>query len=300
MKNAAPFWRRFGGWGILGMAVAAMILLLLRNPPIEVDGASVERKEFIETLISDGILRSKTRITVTAFAMGELGRMPYRVGDELKKGAVIAELLWDVKPEPVRAPIAGVISKVYRESAGPILRGEPIVEMVDPRHLEGIAEVLTIHASLVRPGNPAFITIPGMPEPIRARVIRISKAGFVKISALGVEEERTEVTLALEHPARELVQHLGSTYHVEVAIETRRTPNAVLVPTGALIRDGSDWAVYRVKEGRARKERVEIAGTSGGSAKLAGDAQIKPGDRVIVYPGDLVKDGIRVKERDSR
>jgi HlyD family secretion protein len=86
---------------------------------------------------------------------------------------------------------------------------------------------------------------------------------------------------------------------MEVAIEIGRSPEALVLPTGALIRDGSDWAVYRIAGGKATKTRAEITATSGGWAKLAGSGALSAGDRVILYPGDLVKDGVCVREREN-
>jgi HlyD family secretion protein len=67
------------------------------------------------------------------------------------------------------------------------------------------------------------------------------------------------------------------------------------IPTAALTRDGDAWSVYVVESGRAVTRRVQIGERSDEDAQLL--AGLKPGDRVVVYPGDRVVSGARVEVR---
>lgn len=273
--------------------VAALIYVIAVPRPVKVEVAKVSIGAFQETIRADGVLRSKERYTVPAFAEGDIKRVSLKVGDPIKKGDQITELYWDVKYDPVRAPISGVISKVYRESAGPIRRGEPIVEIVDPSRLEVMAELLTTDAVRLHSGSEVSIDNWSGGKPIDAKVIRISKAGFTKQSALGVEEERTEVTADLENPPANILENVGSTFHVDVLFKVSETTDAIKVPVGALFRDGTDWAVYLAENGRAHKSKVEVAGL--GTQEASIKSGIHEGQQVLVYPGDLVKDGTRIR-----
>lgn len=281
------------GLTAFSLALVVLFYLILAPRAVKVDVAKVTVGPFQETIRSDAILRSKDRYTVPAFADGDIKRVSWRVGDPVKKGATITELLWDVRYVPVRAPISGVISKVYRESAGPIRRGEPIVEIIDPSKLEVMAELLTTDAIRLRPGFRAWIQDePGGPK-IEARVTRVSKAGFVKPSALGVEEERTEVTADLVNPPKKFIANVGSNFHVSAVFIVSERERALKVPVGALFRDGPQWAVYVVKDGRAHKVTVEVSAL--GPQEAAIGSGLTEGQEVLVYPGDLVKDGSRLR-----
>lgn len=279
--------------GIGIAAVAALAYLAGAPRPVEVEIATVKRAPFREVIKSDGVLRSKKRHIVPAFAEGDIKRVDLKVGDAVRKGQPITELYWDIKYEPVKSPIGGVISKVFRESAGPIHRGEPIVEVVDPSQLEVVAELLTTDAARVRVGNPAAVDGWGEGQALSASVARVSKAGFVKQSALGVEEEKTEVTMELKSIPQNVLSRVGSTFHVDVSIEISRHENVLVMPIGALFRDGANWSVYRIVSGRAVRTNINPVGRGSGEVML--DGGIGEGDQIVVFPGDLVKDGTRVR-----
>ncbi|NDD93446.1 HlyD family efflux transporter periplasmic adaptor subunit, partial [bacterium] len=264
--------KRRANWILRGSAlflVLALIGVLVIPRSVVVEVAVVKRGDFHEAIRSEGYLRSKEIHTVSAFADGDIRRVDLRVGDIVEKGQVITHLFWDIRWEPVRAPLSGTISRVYRESAGPIRRGEPIVEILDPKKLEVIVELLTPDAARVSAGNRAKVEDWGGVDAFDAVVSRVSKAGFTKQSALGVEEERTEVALDPVQMPQILLSRLGSKFHTDVSIDIAVYPNALSVPSGALFRDGEDWATYRVISGRAKTTRVRI------SARSAQDAMIE-------------------------
>lgn len=90
--------------------------------------------------------------------------------------------------ETVRAPVGGRVLKVTRESAQlPSSGKELLLEIGDPADMDVVVELLSSDAVQVRVGSPATIRISGDPP---ARVSRIEPAGFTKVSALGIEEQR--------------------------------------------------------------------------------------------------------------
>jgi HlyD family secretion protein len=276
-------------------ALAGLIYFIFAPQAIEIEAAKVRIRLFKVTLRADGILRSKERYTVPAFADGDIKRVTLKVGDSIKKDDLITELFWDIKYEPLRAPVSGVISKVHRESSGPIRRGDPIVEIIDPTQLEVVAELLTTDAVRLPQGAIAWIDDWSGGPPIRAKVSRISKAGFTKQSALGVEEERTEVTANLVDAPPQVLDRLGSSFHVDVTFEISQSNNALTIPVGALFRDGSTWAVFVAENGRARKRTVNVLAIGSEDASLL--SGVTEGEIVLVYPGDLIKDNTPVHLR---
>jgi HlyD family secretion protein len=276
-------------------ALIVLVYMLLAPKTLLVESAAVTRGVFREVIRADGILRSKKHLIVQAAADGDIKRIDLEVGDSVSKGQAVTQLFWDTDWDPVRSPITGVISRVFRESAGPVRRGDPLVEVLDPAKLEVRSELLTTDAVRVSPGAPVTVEGWGDSSAIPAKVVRISKAGFTKVSALGVEEERTEVTMDPAPIAAELLSRIGSTFHVDVTIQVSEKKDALKAPTGAIFRDGDGWAVYVVDSGRARLRKVVIA--SLGSPEVMIASGLAEGDRVVVYPGDLVKDGSRLEDR---
>jgi HlyD family secretion protein len=126
---------------------------------------------------------------------------------------------------------------------------------------------------------------------LAATVRRIEPAGFTKVSALGVEEQRVNVVLDFVDGGEECAS-LGDAYRVETRIVLWEAPNVLKVPTNALFRDNTQWAVYVVSGGRARRTIVEIGHQTAQEAEVLDG--LTEGARVIVHPGDLVRDGARI------
>jgi HlyD family secretion protein len=192
----------------------------------------------------------------------------------------------------VTAPASGVVLRILKESEGPVAAGTPLVEVGDPSHLEVVLDLPTADAVRVRPGQPARVTGWGGGEALRARVYRVEPSAYTKLSPLGVEEQRVDVLLEPEGPGW---ASLGDGFTVDAQIVVREVDDAVRVPSSALFRDGEGWALYAIEGGRARRREVVVAARGGGAAAIRDG--VRPGDRVVVHPGDDVSDGVRVGVR---
>ena len=88
-----------------------------------------------------------------------------------------------------------------RRASGSSLAGTPLVEIGDPDNLELVVEYLSTDAVKVREGASATVEGWGGP-PLTAKVTRVEPAGFTKVSALGIEEQRVRIILALVNARR--------------------------------------------------------------------------------------------------
>lgn len=195
---------------------------------------------------------------------------------------------------PVTAPVDGVVLRRLRESESVVPAGEVLLEIGNLGDLEVVADLLSTDAVRVAPGARAIIEQWGGSHPMDAKVRRVEPAGFTKISALGVEEQRVNVILDFVDPAA-AGKAMGDAYRVEVRIVVWEAPDVTKVPTSALFREAGQWAVYVVNEGQARLTMVEIGRQTGQEAEVR--SGLSEGARVIVHPGDTLADGIRVEER---
>jgi HlyD family secretion protein len=195
----------------------------------------------------------------------------------------------------VMAPVDGVVLKRVRESETVVPAGDPLIEIGDPGQLEIVADLLSTDAVRVKVGASAVVEHWGGDTPLEARVRRIEPAGFMKISALGVEEQRVNVVLDFIDPSPGARAVLGDGYRVEVRVVIWESSSVMRVPTSALFRHGEKWAVYMVDGGRARRTVVEVGRQTGQAAEVT--AGLAEGTRVILHPGDTLVDGARVRER---
>ena len=194
----------------------------------------------------------------------------------------------------VRAPVAGQVLRVPQKSESVVVVGAPIVELGDPSHVEVIAEFLSQDAVRMRPGQPATIENWGG-APLSATVDRIEPVARTKISALGVEEQRTNVILQFKDQKQAL--QLGHDYRVDARVVVDVSNNAVRAPLGALFRRGQQWSVYQVVEGRAVLKDVQVGVAD--SAFRVITAGLAAGDVVVLFPGSAISDGMRLRARKS-
>ncbi|MFB3855143.1 MAG: efflux RND transporter periplasmic adaptor subunit [Vicinamibacterales bacterium] len=191
------------------------------------------------------------------------------------------------------SPIDGVVLRRVRESEAVVQPGEPLVEVGNPNDLEIVADYLSTDAVRIRPGMPVLVEQWGGGRTLRARVRRVEPAGFMKISALGVEEQRVWVVIDFENP--EDAKALGDAYRVETRVVVWEQPDVLQVPTSAVFRQEGQWAAYAVENGRAVLRRVRIGERN--STAVAIEEGLSANDRVILHPPDTVTDGVQVTAR---
>jgi HlyD family secretion protein len=197
-------------------------------------------------------------------------------------------------PLPVRAPVSGSVLRIPRKSEGPVAAGQALVEIGDPRALEVEVDLLSADAVQVHPGTAVLFERWGGAAPLKGVVRVVEPAGFTKVSALGVEEQRVWVIVALTSPAPDW-QRLGDGYRVEARLIVWEANDVLQLPASALFRDGDGWAAFVIEQGKARKRRVSIGHGNGLQTELV--AGIDAGARVIVHPDDRIRDGVLVDNR---
>lgn len=279
----------YGGGGLLLLLVLYWAFRPASQP---VELSHVMKGPYEQILQEDGLTRVREKYTVLSPYSGQLVRVERHAGESVKKGEVVATVLWDA-PTAIRSPETGFILKIIREDAGPIEIGQPIMEIGNTASLEIAVDVLSADATSVRPGNPVKILRWGGPQPLEAKVRTVEPQAFIKISSLGVEERRVRVLADITTP-REEWKTLGDNFRLECQIVTFRAEGVLKVHTGALFRDGENWAVYKVIKGKAKKTPVKLKMRGALEAML--ESGLAEGDEIVLYPGDLVVEGSRVKE----
>ncbi|MBX3699186.1 MAG: efflux RND transporter periplasmic adaptor subunit [Dokdonella sp.] len=191
----------------------------------------------------------------------------------------------------LRAPIDGVVLHRHKESAVPVNAGDPLLEFGDPRDLNIEVDTLSQDAVSLTPGMAARVLRWGGDDALEARVTRIEPGGFTKISALGVEEQRTRVRLDFVSPYEQW-RRLGDGYRVEVEFVLWHAEKVLQVPSSALFRDNGLWYAYRVEDGRARKVAVDVGHRAATATEVR--AGLEASDSVVAHPDDRIDDGVRV------
>lgn len=187
----------------------------------------------------------------------------------------------------LRAPIDGVVLRRHLQGPQPVSAGQLILETGDLRDIEIVGDFLSQDAVEMRPGAAAVIEGWGGP-PLAVTVERIEPLGELKISALGVEEQRVQVILALN----EVAPTLGHGYRVEVRVSVDHRQSVLALPVEALQREAEGWSVWRVEDGRLSRRQVEVGASDGRLREIV--QGLEAGDRVLRFAPGEDFEGVRV------
>ena len=195
----------------------------------------------------------------------------------------------------VRAPVQARVLKLMHESEGTVRAGEALMELGNPDSLEVEVEVLSTSAVAITPGGRVALDRWGG-QPLQGVVRTVEPAGFTKVSALGVEEQRVRVIVDFTSP-REAWQRLGDGYRMEASFIVWEGGEVLQLPSNALFRHKDGWAVFVAADDRAQLRPIRIGQRSGLSAQVL--ESLKTGEQVILHPDDKILDGGHIKPRSG-
>lgn len=196
----------------------------------------------------------------------------------------------------IKTPVAGRVLRVYQESEGPVSVGTPLLEIGDPSALEIVVDLLSLDAVQVTPGAEVEITRWGGPDSLAGRVRLVEPIANVKVSALGVEEQRVNVLID-PSGGSPLWSRVGDGYRVDARVVVERLDHVLRVPTSALFREQSEWRVFVVEDGRARKRSVKLRAYA--PLQSAVESGLGEGTIVIERPADSLREGTRVRAAEE-
>ncbi len=194
----------------------------------------------------------------------------------------------------IHSPVDGKVLRILHKSESIVPVGTPVVEIGNPEDLEVNIEMLSTNAVKVKVGDDALIKRWGGEQDIAARVKMVEPSGFTKISALGVEEQRVNVILSFTD-TKDKWQSLGDAFRVEASIITDKAKNVLVVPISSLFRQNEQWSVFKVVEGTATIQGVQVGRRNDRFAEITQGLNLA--EQVITHPSNAIEDGVRVLQR---
>lgn len=199
------------------------------------------------------------------------------------------EGLWEI-----RSPVNGQVLKLHLESEALVSAGLPLLEIGDTGAVEAVIDLLSSDVRRVQAGASVQLSSGAGAPPLAGTVARVEPVAFTKVSALGIEEQRVNVIVALAVPPADAAR-LGDGFRVEARITVSAQADALLVPGAALVRDGGAWRVFVVEAGRARARAVQIHDRNADLAWVKDGLSV--GETVVLFPGSRIVDGQPLKTR---
>lgn len=197
---------------------------------------------------------------------------------------------------PVRSSASGTVLSVLRQGDSIVPEGTELISIGNPADIEVVVDLLSRDAVRVQPGARVDFRQWGGDSPLVGTVQRIEPLGRLKVSALGIEEQRVNLIIGFAAGAARQAARLGHGFQLEATVVLWQAPAVLRVPIGALFR-GNDggWRVFVIDAGRARARAVQIGHINDeyGEA-LAG---LAAGEKLVLNPGSQIAEGTRVRPR---
>lgn len=192
---------------------------------------------------------------------------------------------------PIQSPVNGVVLKLVRESEGVVSAGESLLEVGDPAALEVISDVLSFDAVKLHPGIPVELEGWGG-RTLQGVVSLVEPQGFTKVSALGVDEQRVRVVVAITSP-RDEWRNLGDAYRMDTVFVLWSSEKVLQVPLSATFETPKGRAVFVIDQGRAIARQVTLGHDDGFMAEVL--SGLKAGEQVVRHPDGDLASGARVQ-----
>ena len=196
----------------------------------------------------------------------------------------------------IEAPVSGRLLKIHQKSEGTVQAGMPILEIGDPYSLEIKVDLLSTDAVQVEKGTNVRIKRWGSDRILEGTVRVVEPAGYTRISALGVEEQRVPVILDILS-SHDQWKRLGDGYRVVAEFIIWEGDEVLQVPSSSLFRTvGEQWALFVVNNGTARLRNVETGQQSGLQTQIINGVTAR--ESVITHPDERIEDEVKVATRN--
>ncbi len=184
----------------------------------------------------------------------------------------------------IHSPIAGVVTDrpLYAGETAPA--GTPLITVMDTSAMIAKTHLPEQEASQLKVGQPATMQVPGIEEPVPAKVSVVSPA---------LDPGSTTLEVWVEAPNPDGKLKAGTPVHV--AITSRTVPNAVVIPKEAMTTapDGKTTVMVIGADSVAHTREIQPGIVEDGRVQVV--SGLKPGENVVSVGAYAMADGTKVK-----
>ena len=184
----------------------------------------------------------------------------------------------------IRSPIAGVVTDRPLYAGETAAAGAPLMTVMDTSALLARVHLSQTQAQLLKVGDAASVTVPGLTGAIDGKISLVSPA-------LDPGSTTVEVWVRIENPKGRL--RPGTAVHVSIA--GRTVPRAVVVPTEAIVVAASGKSTVLVvgADGVAHQTTVETGIADAGETQIV--SGLSAGQQVVTTGAASLDDGTHVR-----
>jgi multidrug efflux pump subunit AcrA (membrane-fusion protein) len=184
----------------------------------------------------------------------------------------------------LRSPISGVVTERPLFAGETVAAGSTLLTVMDASALLAKIHVAQQLAQQMKVGDAATITVPGMTDPVPAKVSLISPA---------LDPGSTTVEIWLRIDNKKGTLKVGTPVHA--SITGRQVPQALTVPLSALLtaQDGSKSVMVMGTDGTAHSKPVSTGITDDGRVQIT--SGLTTADMVITSGNYALEEGTKVE-----
>jgi len=242
-------------------------------------GARADQAEASRKLAAEQLRRRKELLNKGVLAQEEFDRMATELA---KTEASLREMKVNVQYGVVRAPISGVVNKLYVDQGERVALGANVVDIVDPSIIRTTINVPEMDIPYITKGQKVDVTVDAIPGRTWEGIVE-----FISFKA-DKSSKTFETRVLTENPDGTIRAGMLA----RVALKRRAIDDAVTTPLYAIINQGGERLVYVVEDGTAKARTIEIGVVEGDRAQVT--KGLKAGDELIVSGHTMVEDGTRV------
>ena len=184
----------------------------------------------------------------------------------------------------IRSPISGVVTDRPLYAGETAASGTPLITVMDTSALLAKIHLAQPQAQILQKGDAASVDVPGLDDPVSGKIALVSPA-------LDPGSTTVEVWVRLENPKQQL--RPGTAVHV--TLDGRKVPNALVVPSEAIVIANSGKSTVMVvgNDGIAHQTAVTTGISGEGLTQIL--SGLSAGQQVVTTGAASLDDGTHVK-----
>lgn len=190
----------------------------------------------------------------------------------------------DLSYSEIRSPISGVVTDRPLYAGETAAAGTPLVTVMDTSALLAKIHLSQPQAQILKTGDRADVTVPGVEEPVPGRITLISPA-------LDPGSTTVEIWVRIENPKG--LFRPGTAVHVSLA--GRTDSRALVVPTDSIVLSSAGKKTVMVigNDSIAHQTEVQTGLADGSDTQIV--SGLKSGQQVVTQGAYALDDGTKVK-----
>ena len=284
----------------IGSDAEAVVLARVPGEVIEIfieEGAQVEEGQVLARLDGERLRLQMVQAKASLdMAARELERLQSLRERGLVSASAVENLGFDVESltasyelmrlnygyTEIRAPISGVVSSREVKIGTHVETAAPVFRITGTTELVAYLQIPQVELARIETGDQVQMGVDALPgEVFRATIARISPT-------IDTSNGTFRATLYIDNVDGQLAPGMFSRF----SIACEEHPDALVVPSRAIVQEDNEHVVYVVNDGAASRRSVTVGISSGGVTEVLGG--LDGSDTIVVTGQASLRDGSKV------